>query len=78
MKLLLDTNICIYIIKKKPPGVLAEFNKYTPGDIKVSTITIAELEYGVQKSDRPAKNQAALQQFLLPLEIIVMERFDRT
>ena len=67
MKLLLAPNICIYIIKKKPPEVLAKFNDYTPGDITISTITVAELEYGVQKSDRPAKNQAALQQYIVKL-----------
>lgn len=70
MKFLLDTNICIYIIKQKPLEVLHKFNTYQVGDIGISSITVAELEFGVQKSQYPAKNQQALTQFLLPLEIV--------
>ncbi len=69
MKFLLDTNICIYIIKRKPPEVLQKFNAYQVGEVGVSSITVAELKFGVQKSQFPAKNQQALAQFLLPLEI---------
>jgi tRNA(fMet)-specific endonuclease VapC len=69
MKFLLDTNICIYLIKRKPLKVLQKFNAYQVGDIGVSSITIAELEFGVQKSQFPSKNQTALTQFLLPLQI---------
>ena len=74
MKFLLDTNICIYIIKQKPPEVLQKFNIYQVGDIGVSSITVAELEFGVQKSQFPTKNQQALTQFLLPLTIIDFDR----
>jgi tRNA(fMet)-specific endonuclease VapC len=70
MKFLLDTNICIYIIKQKPLKVLHKFNTYQVGDIGISSVTVAELEFGVQKSQYPAKNQQALTQFLLPLEIV--------
>lgn len=69
MKFLLDTNICIYLIKKKPPKVLQRFKNYNIGEIGVSSITVAELEFGVQKSQFPAKNQQALTQFFLPLQI---------
>jgi tRNA(fMet)-specific endonuclease VapC len=69
MKFLLDTNICIYIIKQKPSEVLHKFNSYQVGDIGISSITVAELEFGVQKSQFPVKNQQALTQFLLPLQI---------
>lgn len=69
MKFLLDTNICIYLIKQKPLKVLQKFNAYQVGDIGVSSITVAELEFGVQKSQFPSKNQIALAQFLLPLQI---------
>lgn len=68
MKYLLDTNICIYIIKKKPSQVLRRFSKLKPGDVAVSTITIAELYYGVAKSSKPNENTIALQEFLQPLE----------
>ena len=70
MKLMLDTNICIYIIKQKSPEVLARFNSYTVGDIAISSITVAELEFGVRKSQQPERNQQALDQFLLPLTIV--------
>ena len=67
---LLDTNICIYLIKQKPPHILAKFNRHTLDDLGISAISVAELQYGVQKSRFPAQNQSALEQFLLPLNII--------
>lgn len=69
MILLLDTNTCIYLIKKKPPEVLHRFDEYAVGDIAVSTVTVAELHFGAWKSQRPAQNEQALQQFLLPLSV---------
>jgi tRNA(fMet)-specific endonuclease VapC len=69
MKFLLDTNICIYIIKQKPSEVLEKFNNYQVGDIGISSITVAELEFGIQKSQFPSKNRQALAQFLLPLQV---------
>ncbi len=69
MILLLDTNTCIYLIKRKPPEVMRRFEEYVVGDIGVSSVTTAELHFGVQKSQRPAQNEQALEQFLLPLEI---------
>ena len=70
MNFLLDTNICIYVIKKKPPEVLRKFTTYSVGDIGVSSITAAELHFGVQRSLHPVQNQQALEQFLLPLTIV--------
>lgn len=52
MRFLLDTNICIYIIKRKPPQVLDKFQTLQISDVGISSITIAELEYGVYKSQR--------------------------
>ena len=69
MKYLLDTNICIYLIRKKPSSVIQKFNAYSVGDIGISSITAAELYYGVQKSQRQAQNRQALMQFLAPLYI---------
>ena len=69
MKYLLDTNICIYIIKQKPIEVFKKFRSLHIGDVGISTITLSELEYGVQKSKYSEKNKHALQEFLLPLEI---------
>lgn len=69
MKFILDTNICIYIIKKKPIEVLKKFACLPLGSVGISSITMAELEYGVKKSQQPEKNQLALNQFLIPLDI---------
>jgi len=70
MKFLLDTNICIYIIKKKPEKVIKRFLEYKPGDIAISNITIAELNYGIEKSSKPDTNTIALKEFLQPLIIL--------
>jgi tRNA(fMet)-specific endonuclease VapC len=70
MKLMLDTNICIYIIKQQPPTVLNRFLEYQIGDIGISSITISELRYGVAKSKYKEKNTKALDEFIIPLEIV--------
>lgn len=70
MKLLLDTNICIYIIKQKPAAVLQRFLEYQIGDIGISSITLSELRYGVAKSAHREKNSKALNEFIIPLEIV--------
>ncbi|RLB70112.1 MAG: VapC toxin family PIN domain ribonuclease [Deltaproteobacteria bacterium] len=69
MKYMLDTNICIYIIKKKPAHVIERFRQTPISQIGISSITLSELEYGVAKSSKPDQNQFALAQFLAPLEI---------
>jgi len=73
MRLMLDTNICIALIKQKPAGVLKKFNDFQVGDICISSVTLAELRYGVAKSQFQEKNQAALDDFILPLEIAVFD-----
>jgi tRNA(fMet)-specific endonuclease VapC len=70
MRFLLDTNICIYIIKRKPPQVFEKFRDLSPADVGISSITVAELEYGAYKSQRVEQNRVALSQFLIPLEIV--------
>jgi tRNA(fMet)-specific endonuclease VapC len=70
MRFLLDTNICIYIIKQKPTAVFERFRYLSPADVGISSITVAELEYGAYKSQRLEKNRAALGEFLIPLEIV--------
>ena len=70
MKYMLDTNICIYLIKQKPQQVLKRFERETIGDIGISTITVSELYYGVEKSQQRERNRGALEQFLLPLMIM--------
>ena len=67
---MLDTNICIYIIKQKPPEVLKRFLDYQVGEIAISAVTLAELRYGVAKSRYREKNATALDEFILPLEVL--------
>jgi len=73
MKLMLDTNTCIALIKRKPDHALQKFSKYKIGDIGISAVTLAELRYGVSKSQHQAKNQAALDEFILPLEVAAFD-----
>jgi tRNA(fMet)-specific endonuclease VapC len=72
LRFLLDTNICIYIINARPAQVLERFKREVIGDIGVSAITAAELAYGVAKSGS-ARNRAALEKFLAPLEIAAFD-----
>ena len=74
MKVMLDTNICIYVIKQKPRSVLERFVAFPVGDLGISVITLAELEYGASKSSEPDRNREALEQFVSPLEIAVLDR----
>lgn len=70
MKYLLDTDICIYIIKKKPEQVLKKLAKLEPTDIAISTVTLSELIYGAEKSQHRQKNLEALTGFLVPIDIL--------
>ncbi len=67
---LLDTNICIYLIKKKPIQVLKHFQDIEVGHIGISSITLSELVFGIQKSQFPEKNIRALEKFTISLEIL--------
>lgn len=69
MRFMLDTNICLYMIKGKPPQILSRLKDFNLGDLSVSSITLSELEYGVAKSSKPQQNRDALDAFLAPLEI---------
>ncbi|MEM9946861.1 MAG: type II toxin-antitoxin system VapC family toxin [Cyanobacteria bacterium P01_D01_bin.36] len=57
---MLDTNICIYIMKKQPPSVAKRFAQCRQGDVVISAITLAELEYGVLISGARKQNRKAL------------------
>lgn len=70
MTYMLDTNICIYAMKNKPEQVLRRLKMELNNGICISSITLAELEYGMQNSSNPAKNEQALIRFLLPLSIL--------
>lgn len=70
MKYMLDTNICIYIIKHKSEAVIQKFVSHDPDEICISAITYAELIYGVEKSQAVDKNRLALSLFLSPITVL--------
>jgi len=66
---LLDTNICIYIIKEKPRQVLEKFEQIDPSAVGISVITLAELEYGAAKSANPQTNYQVIEDFVTYLDV---------
>lgn len=70
MKVMLDTNMCIYIIKRRPASALRRFLDYRICDVGISSITYSELRYGVAKSQHRVKNEEALNLFVGSLEIV--------
>ncbi len=73
MTYLLDTNVCIALIRRRPPPLIRRLTHHAPDSIAVSTITVAELAFGVMKSADPEGNRAALEQFLLPLDVVAFD-----
>lgn len=66
---LLDTNICAYIINRHPAQVRERLARCSADEVSVSSLTVAELRYGADKSSRPAQNHGSLDAFLSPLGI---------
>jgi len=73
MKYMLDTNICIYIIKKKPDQAIRRLRELRLSDVSISSITLSELEYGVEKSEQRDRNKIALATFIAPIEVIAYD-----
>ncbi len=69
MTYMLDTNICIYLINHRSHILINRLRTFHTAEIGVSVVTVAELQYGVSKSQQKERNQVALQEFLLPLDI---------
>lgn len=70
MTYMLDTNICIYMIKQKPRQVIEKVRSMNKSDLCISSITYSELLYGAEKSLNVAKNLLALTMFLSNIEIL--------
>ncbi len=70
MKFLLDTNICIYALKKRPPEVLEHLRCCGPEAVAISVVTALELWHGAEKSQYPQKTYAKLDLFLAPIPIL--------
>ncbi len=71
---MLHTDTCIAIIKRKPDQLLNNLRRKSVGQIGVSSIVLGELAFGAARSERPAQNAAALQEFLLAIEVADFDR----
>jgi tRNA(fMet)-specific endonuclease VapC len=71
---LLDTNVLIHAVRGHPPDVRAHLRQESPDDVAVSSITIAELWYGAEKSDQAARKRAAWEAVLAPFQVIAFDR----
>lgn len=69
LKYLLDTNIVIYVIKRRPIEVLETFNT-NANRMAISVVTLAELLHGAEKSSRPSSNLAVVEDFCSRLEVL--------
>jgi len=71
---LLDTCICIFLIRNKSKKMQSRFDSFQVGDLLVSAITEAELRFGADKSADPARNHRQLDQFFLTLPVLPFDR----
>jgi tRNA(fMet)-specific endonuclease VapC len=69
LEYMLDTNICIYVIKNRPAALRERFDQFAEG-LCISTITLGELLYGVEKSARRGQNLQAVEEFAARLEVL--------
>jgi tRNA(fMet)-specific endonuclease VapC len=69
LRYLLDTDICIYVMKSRPPPLRARFNS-VEGQLAISSITLAELNYGAENSARPTDNLSVIAQFAARLAVL--------
>ena len=67
---LLDTNICIYLMKRRLEHLVQRFEKEHPDNLALSSITVAELKFGMEKSAKVESNLLALDDFMAPLRIV--------
>jgi tRNA(fMet)-specific endonuclease VapC len=70
MKCLLDTNICIYLIKNRPSSVRARFEAYSIDEIGISTVTVGELQVGVERNQHREQAEYAMEQFLRSITVV--------
>lgn len=70
VRLLIDTSFCLALIRTHSPRLAAIFAESIPGEVAISAVTVAALQRRVLGSSNPARNRAALEQFLLPLEVV--------
>jgi tRNA(fMet)-specific endonuclease VapC len=69
LRYMLDTNICIYVMRSQPDRLRQRFNRYSE-QLCISTVVLGELVYGAEKSGKPAENLSAIEQFCGNLEVL--------
>ena len=69
LKFMLDTNIVIYVIKRRPIELLSVFNSHA-GQMCISSITLAELLHGVEKSSMPDRNLRTVEDFISRIDVL--------
>jgi tRNA(fMet)-specific endonuclease VapC len=67
---MLDTNICIYLMKNHPPSVAEKFAQFFVGDVVMSAITFAELQYGVSVSKKSKQDLLQLKHLIEDIEVM--------
>ncbi len=73
MRYLLDTNICVYIAKRKPPQVFERLRRLRPGDVGMSAVTYFELCYGAEKSQRREENRRRIEELRRLIPVLPVE-----
>lgn len=74
MTWLLDTNAVIHAIRNRPVTVRQRLDRASPDDVFVSSVTIAELWYGIARSDEPERREAVFRAFLEPFTVVAFDR----
>ncbi|MBM3545515.1 MAG: type II toxin-antitoxin system VapC family toxin [Alphaproteobacteria bacterium] len=69
LRYMLDTNICIYVIKNRPSGLKDRFNSLED-QLSISAVSAGELIYGAEKSARPVENLAIAESFMARLDVL--------
>lgn len=73
MKYLLDTNTCIYAMKRWS-AVIGRMQALSPDDVSISAVTLAELWFGARKSSRPERTRESVDTFLRPIAVLPFDR----
>ena len=69
LRYLLDTNICIYVIKRRPESLLVQFNE-NASHLAISAVTLAELLHGAEKSSQPQRTLSVVENFCSRLDVL--------
>ena len=67
---MLDTNVCVELIRGRAPAIFDRLRRFDVDEVALSSITLAELEYGAAKSSNPARHRELLAKFLAPLAVL--------